>query len=919
MKFVALLLAALTISIADPGPPIRFEHAGEGLNLSWPATIPVAGGVVLPIYELQESGDLRSWAPIGERLRSPESNAVDRLSVRVAPSNAPRFYRLLVVQPRKVAALAANGAQMFGYGEAFAHELQEIGEIPPEEFAGLFQSTAEYIPGISWDPTTAEFWAEFSADPAVVNQGKTNTDAGFRSFDFRLNEAELAAFKTNGSVVSERLGSASFADVFYRLWMDDLPVFVSTDAILQAWHRTYDAMLAETEETFIFTDLQQILDGMAGQVPLVAAEVGEGFLKESVLDAEYFLTVARSLLAATQVLSSLGQDERVAETLAHISSQQMIESSLFGQCRVVDYSQFTVRGHYTQTTKLRRYFQTMMWLGRMDFAVAGGPFVRCPSGIPQFASPRETAGAIVLWDLLQRSGHFEKWRTVDRTIEAFAGWSDSMNFAQLGGVLAGAGIRRLPDIPDLSAIERLQEQILRGEIGAQNIRSDFFASPFGSEQTQLPRAFLMFGQRFTPDSWVLSQTVFDSIRWDQVKVQRRVPSALDAAFAVLANDQIVPDLVARMNNTAAGQSALHAEKWRDGLPYQHNLAAVRRVIDTQSGSVWESSIYMSWLAALRELSVPTTGAGFPQAMRTHAWAMKTLNTQLASWTHLRHDNILYAKQSYTGPVICAYPSGFVEPRLEFWNRLRQTVQRAIALIGLFPADGRYEFVAREYRIDPPATRGEYFNITNSIPLATIRSNQVAHLRNFASVLEKLATISGKELRQECLLEEEELFIRNLIEEVGYSWIGCERFRKYDGWYPSLFYRSLSFDRMSLSEQHREIRFQSVHGADAADLVVADVHTDVASPEIGDPGSVLYQGVGGVNLLMIAVENGPERMVYAGPVLSHYEFEVVGPPRRLNDNEWLFLRLYGQYPPDLSADRVEGLAPPAWTKSFLVPR
>jgi hypothetical protein len=302
-------------------------------------------------------------------------------------------------------------------------------------------------------------------------------------------------------------------------------------------------------------------------------------------------------------------------------------------------------------------------------------------------------------------------------------------------------------------------------------------------------------------------------------------------------------------------------------------------------------------------------------MRSHAWAMKTLNTQLASWTHLRHDNILYAKQSYSVPAICAYPSGFVEPRPEFWKRLRQTVQRAVALIGLLPIDGGYKYVGSHWQ----AERGEYVYFTNSIPLATIRSNQVAHLQKFGSALEKLAIISEKELRQECLLQEEELFIRNLIEEVGYSWIGCVRYRKYDGWYPRLFYRGVQFDRMHPYERESEIRFQSDHGADAADLVVADVHTDVPSPAIGDPGSVLHEGVGGVNLLMIAVENGPDRMVYAGPVLSHYEFEVVGPPRRLNDNEWLFLRIAGYFPPDLLAERVEGLSPPSWTKSVVVPR
>ncbi|MCB9248138.1 MAG: DUF3160 domain-containing protein [Ignavibacteriales bacterium] len=38
-----------------------------------------------------------------------------------------------------------------------------------------------------------------------------------------------------------------------------------------------------------------------------------------------------------------------------------------------------------------------------------------------------------------------------------------------------------------------------------------------------------------------------------------------------------------------------------------------------------------------------------------------MNSQLASWTELRHDNLLYAKQSYTGGVTCSYPFSYVEP------------------------------------------------------------------------------------------------------------------------------------------------------------------------------------------------------------------------------------------------------------------
>ena len=75
--------------------------------------------------------------------------------------------------------------------------------------------------------------------------------------------------------------------------------------------------------------------------------------------------------------------------------------------------------------------------------------------------------------------------------------------------------------------------------------------------------------------------------------------------------------------------------------------------------------------------------------------------------------------------------------------------------------------------------------------------------------------------------------------------------------------------------------------------------------------------GFVHVLMFAVDNGADHFICAGPVLSHYEFEVLGDPRRLDDNEWQQV-LSGNDPPDVPASRIEGLAPPVWTQSYLVP-
>lgn len=554
-----------------------------------------------------------------------------------------------------IAPIAKDSADVFGYTTAFEEALKEIGQISPQEFAKRYASKAKYLPQISFDPTTAKFWNDFN-----------------KKEEFRLNAKELSIFKKNGFVVSERLGAHNFADLFYRIYSHDLPVFVSADALLHAWHRSYDAILEELEETYLSSSLDEILEGIQTGIPDAWKRYGNGVLGESVKDADYFLAVARSLLADKTLKTYLKQDARVAETLEAIKGQKLQEFELFGRDRQVDFSQFKVRGHYENSELLKRYFRAMMWCGRIDLRIAGSL---------DESSPRELGAAVILYALLKQSGKFEQWQKFDQLLQTFVGRTDSMTFAQLGDILDKAKIKSPADVKNWGVLLQLEADILASKIGVQHIRSHSYVSPFGSEKIKLPRSFTILGQKFVVDSWVTSKVVFNDILWDGDKVQRRVPSCLDVAFAALGNNQVVPELVARMTDKAG-------RPFRDGLNYQHNLAAVKNVIDEQNPAVWEENICMSWLATLRELSAPTTDRKYPEAMRNRSWSMKTLNTQLASWTQLRHDTILYVKQSYTATAMCYYPAGFAEPRPAFWERFENMARLAADLIENTPFPDR---------------------------------------------------------------------------------------------------------------------------------------------------------------------------------------------------------------------------------------
>src|SRR5581483_12350869 len=86
------------------------------------------------------------------------------------------------------------------------------------------------------------------------------------------------------------------------------------------------------------------------------------------------------------------------------------------------------------------------------------------------------------------------------------------------------------------------------------------------------------------------------------------------------------------------------------------------------------------------------------AMRTREWALKASVTQLASWTQLRHDTILYAKPSYTSGESCEYPAGYVEPVPHFWKHFEAMVRRTRdGLAKLTFPDGPYKDLGKHLK------------------------------------------------------------------------------------------------------------------------------------------------------------------------------------------------------------------------------
>jgi hypothetical protein len=588
--------------------------------------------------------------------------------------------------------------------------------------------------------------------------------------------------------------------------------------------------------------------------------------RKNILDAEYFLQVAGALQwGSTNGYSSLGQQARVQETLNWIVSEEPRSVALFGVTNLVDFSQFKLRGNYSPDpqnghtsqqpeTRLKNYFKTLMWLQRIDLHLIFPSVLRLPL---ENESTREFGLAVVLNQLLRSAPQgFSAWKDMDRSLESLFGLGDSINFHQLNHLLIQVGLTNISQLSPES-ISLAQQKLLQGEFDVQEIHSDLTpTTPQGTNSLKLPQTFRVFSQRFTPESWALTRTTYDrifrTINGERKKVLRRIPSSLDIAFAVLGNRDALEEIIRRIED-------VNGVEWRDGYEYQHNLLAAKETLD-EKADLLKNSVYKKWLEALRELSVERD-APLPETMKTKAWSQRMLNSQLAGWTQLKNDTLLYTKQSYSPPVFCSYPKAYVEPLPRFWRKMKElakTMETAVE-----PVPGR--------------NYNPFFDM-------------------FADHMEKLAIIAEKQLAHENLTEAEVTFLNSTM-ELEWEYAG----RQYKGWYPNLFYRN------KFQSGFPGPDFNWKFGCDRWDALITDVHT--VGPYLGaDDGFILHQAVGNVNLMLITVDCGTNKVTYAGPVLSHYEVLEEG-FNRLTRTDWEGRLLNTNAP----------IPTPSYTRDYLVPK
>jgi len=502
----------------------------------------------------------------------------------------------------------------------------------------------------------------------IVNYGTVSSNLSLKGAEHLIRQNGFAIFKP-------RLISSEDDFLFiYEILRShvDTPMFFTADTGLYLYHTQFDETLKDIEERLFIQDINALTIVLLND-SLQLHEQLQDDLKEAAWRNIGYLSVARSLLDPNASIPEIVDDMVVSE-LGKIEAHRCLATSdLFKYTE--DYSQYVPRGHYTRSEQLKRYFKAMMWYGRMAFLLKGGP----GELISEYDAKVQTLQAVLLATSLKniqvgdRTG-LQVWDRLYTVTAFYVGLADDLTphdyLSALDRVFGSDfALNDLQNEDNLFALKTELALLPSPRIygGTGNIVLD---GPITEESLNnvldKTKGMRLMGQRFIPDSYMFQHLIFPEVS-GYIGDPTRLPFTIGSCDCRAYVRGL--DVMAVLGSREA-LKILIDEGDTDYMYYWQQFGKLKDKFDVLSLTDWNVNLYWSWLYSLRAL-MHELPEGYPNFMRTEAWQRRQLHAALASWTELRHDTILHAKQTYlpSPKAPPTPPPGYMEPIPVFWGRL----------------------------------------------------------------------------------------------------------------------------------------------------------------------------------------------------------------------------------------------------------
>jgi len=635
-----------------------------------------------------------------------------------------------------------------------------------------------------------------------------------------LSGEAAALIGKNGFAVTDGRSWAEYFGVYEDNRYNYIPSFITTDSAVHTFHLMFDYVLTDLERS----KLLEALDVLTGFMLQASQEQyarlqGSGFENAALRNTAYFAVAQKLLKPAAQVPAEVQAlvDAELALIGAHggpapspvINLGQSYEDARLEEYQA-DYSQFVPRSHYTQTEALGRYFKAMQWYGQMTL---------------RSSYEDEVKSALLLSAALHADARpLGAWRAIYEATTFFVGESDDITPFQYVTALEGiysawSDLDALTDSTKFAAALEIIRRMEPPAINSVPIYEDV------EDRDAAITGLRFMGQRFTIDASIFQRLM------DREVPERKLPASLDIPSAF---------------GSAEAQAILKPET--DKYPkYDAQMGKVREYIRGLPEDTWHSNLYWSWMHMLRPFMGAQKGEGYPFFMQNNAWLRKELNTFQGSWTELKRDTLLYAKQPMAemgggGWDLPAPPDdrGYVEPSPAVYGRLAALVKQT--------ADGL-------------RSRG----------LLTGAAEEA--LDTLYAISQQLTAIAEKELENKPLTDKEYDFIRTYGGELEHIWQTAKKDEALASGY------ELEYDQRQFLMHH-------------PDAVVADVATN---PDPMTGPAALTEATGYAKEIYVAFPRDGEVVLGRGVVYSQYEF-TVPLDARLTDEAWHQRLRQGDIPP-----------------------